>query len=80
MVPDERRPGPVPGLPARGPGFWLPALVLPLLLLGAGAAVFLLGSGPVTLILGSALVLGAVSTLAYYGSVIRRRRRSRDRR
>lgn len=67
----------VPALPSRGPGFWIPALVLPLLLLGAAAAVFVLGSGWVAVILGSALILGAVSSLAFYASGIRRRRKAR---
>lgn len=79
MAPEGQQPGPVPGLPVRGPGFWVPALILPLLLLGAGAASLLLGSGPVAVILGCSLILGAVSSLAYYGSAMRRRRRNQTR-
>ncbi|MET3948363.1 4-amino-4-deoxy-L-arabinose transferase-like glycosyltransferase [Arthrobacter sp. UYCu512] len=58
----------------RGFGFRVPALILPLLLLGAAAGVFLLGSGAVAVILGSALLLGAVSSLIFYSAGIRRRR------
>lgn len=74
MSPQPPRSEHPPALPSRGPGFWVPALMLPLLLLGAAAAVFVLGEGPGSVVLGCALALGAVSSLAFYASGIRRRR------
>ena len=68
---ENPRSNDIPSLPNRGPGFWIPALVLPLLLLSGAAAVFLLGSGPVAVILSCALLLAAVSSLAFYDSGIR---------
>lgn len=79
MAPDPSGPREVPSLPVRGPGFWIPALALPLLLLAAAAAMFVLGSGLVAVILGGGLVLGAVSSLVFYASGIRRRRLRRAR-
>ncbi|MCB5283382.1 MAG: hypothetical protein ABIP92_07875 [Arthrobacter sp.] len=79
MERQEARADDLPAFPVRGFGFWIPALVLPLLLLGAAVTVFLLGSGAVAVILGGTLLLGAVSSVAFYSAGVRRRRSARRR-